>query len=47
MPLKYDIEADNQILTFSETHPDRMKMFEPGESINIELHNEIVHYLKE
>ncbi len=44
--IEYDIEADNHLLTFSETHPDRMKMFEPGETINIELHNEIVHYLK-
>ena len=45
--VEYDIEAGNQLLTFSETHPDRMKIFESGEVIELELHNEILHYLNE
>ena len=43
--IEYEIEADGQVLTFSETHPDRMKMYGPGSVIDLEVHNEIVHYL--
>lgn len=43
--IEYEIEAGGQSLTFSETHPDRMKMYDPGSVIDLELHNEIVHYL--
>jgi iron(III) transport system ATP-binding protein len=43
--VEYEVEVEGAILTFSETNPKRMKRYESGKPVNLDVHVEMVHFL--